>query len=67
MGLGKHREKGRNRKHHAHIKEILVPLLAQRFSKIELATFMVDAIANGRNFDDIYGELINWAAAHYKE
>lgn len=53
--------------YHNHMKEVLVPLLVQRFSKKDLAAFMVEAVANNRTFDDIYGELINWASTHYEE
>lgn len=41
-------------------------MIVRRYeTKAEIVSYLMDAMVNNKSVDDIYGELINWAATKY--
>lgn len=65
--MARRRLRGSTRKHHALMSKFIQQMVVRRFEDPkEMAAYFVDALDNSRPIDDIYGELVVWAATKYE-
>ena len=65
---GKPKHRTMKKKHHAVMSEFITRMAVRRFEdRTDLVRYFLDALSNNRPMDDLYGELVAWAATKYEE
>lgn len=68
MPRSKRSTKASIKRHNKTMAVFIADMVIRRFEdRRDIAKYFVDAISNNRPIDDIYGELVNWAAEKYGE